>query len=719
MPAEVFPQPQRIEYLEGTLALAEQGQPQCNIVLAHDANALEKAAAELVANAIAAGQCQRPGIGAREEGLLPVYVGGAARQCEQAVAALEETPENPEAYVLLADGQGIALLGRGPAGTFYAAQTLRQMLRSQNGSVATGAVRIVDWPDFAYRGLYMESKWGPDLMSLQDWKDLVDYLASLKFNSLGVGVYCCWCVQYEGKRTEFLMVPFPDHPELQTPKTIKYYSAKEGKWKALTYLPRMYEEDFFGELVAYAKSRNITVRPHFNGPGHTTLIPQTHPEVSARDEAGRPTGYGYCLSNPRTYELLFELWDSIIDRYLAPNGVDWFHMGLDEIYPIVGANEEDPSAVVDPWCKCPQCRERDRTELLTEYVVKATQHLAAKGINNITIWNDHLARSGMLTPEFVQTLEEAGVKDKVVLQWWRYDEPVLEIPPDLGLRAWTTPMPGYYFWLFTQSYTANIYPHLALAHKAGAEGADAYCTFDPAFDRNYHCLAEYSWNQSSVEDLYQFKSKYARKVLAAEGFDAVEPFEKWDQVYDSMPLVPGVLDNLLFYWHTYSWARNEYPRNVVRQLLNWDRRLMSTITRARTHLSRAHALFSARREQAPDPALIDEYLFECQRLIAVVDCYEAVLQGVGLSQQALQAETPEAVQAGLAEAHGAFTRGLEALDAMMALAEDVKKPYLLPQMLRDLSRLRGYVADLAAATDDAIASQDAVQRLTDLLAELR
>lgn len=33
----------------------------------------------------------------------------------------------------------------------------------------------------------------------------------------------------------------------------------------------MATEDFFGELVAYAKANNITVRPHFNAPGHNIL----------------------------------------------------------------------------------------------------------------------------------------------------------------------------------------------------------------------------------------------------------------------------------------------------------------------------------------------------------------------------------------------------------------------------------------------------------------
>ena len=710
----IFPQPQKIESLNETIILAEKGTAKCCIVLAEDPAPLEILAADLLADAIAAACGQKPCSCAEGCGEINIYLGAAAEQREGITCALEEAPANPEAYALLADANSIALLGRSPAGTFYAAQTLKQMLRNEGDMLVTDAARIVDWPDYKYRGLYIESKWGPDLMTLQDWEDCLDYLAGLKFNSLGIGVYCCWQVQYEGKRTEFAMVPFPDHPELVTPKTIRYYSAKEGEWKALTYLPKMVEEDSFGDIVAYAKSRNITVRPHFNGPGHTTLIPFTHPEIASKDEGGNPKPYGYCLSDPRTYELIFALWDSIIDRYLAPNGVDWFHIGLDEIYNITGADEENPERVIDPWCQCEQCRQHSQNELLEQYVIKATQHLVAKGINNITIWNDHLASVGLLTPEFVAKLEEAGVRDKVVLQWWRYNEPVLEIPPNLGLRAWTTPMPGYWFWLFYEDLTANIYPMLHLAYRAGAEGADAYCTFDPAFDRNYHCLAEYAWNQTTVADVYQFKSKYAQKVMGTCGFDAVEAFEKFDQAYGCLPYVRGNLDMILFYWHSYSRARAVYPRNVLQALIKDNMRLMNTYQGIRVNLERARLFFAARRNQAPDPALIDQYLWECDRLVAVVAAYEAMLRGIRQAKEAMSGSEPKV---GLEAAAAILAKGLTSLDAMMARAEEVKKAYLLPQTLRDLSKLRGYLAELQAVTAQAAISQEGLATLAKVLAE--
>ncbi|MDH7570369.1 MAG: glycoside hydrolase family 20 zincin-like fold domain-containing protein, partial [Armatimonadota bacterium] len=204
-----------------------------------------------------------------------------------------------EGYSLHISADGIRAAAETPAGAFYAAQTLRQCLTAADGQVFVPALHIADSPDFAHRGVFVENKWGMDRMTLDDWRACIDELSRLKLNLLGVGAYGCWCIQYEGQVTEFLTLPVPEYPLLRTEKTVRYYSPREG-WRHLTYLPRLFEEDFFGQVVAYGRERNVVVRPHFNSLGHNTLIPRLYPEVSALDAHGEPTGYGYCLTNPAT-----------------------------------------------------------------------------------------------------------------------------------------------------------------------------------------------------------------------------------------------------------------------------------------------------------------------------------------------------------------------------------------------------------------------------------
>lgn len=603
-----------------------------------------------------------------------------------------------EAYCLELGVEGGQLVAAGAAGIFAGCQTLRQLLHRQPSTLP--ALRIVDWADFRYRGLYVESKWGPDLMTLADWRDLIDYMAALKFNSLGIGVYGCWVVQYGGQTTEFMLLPFPDHPQLTTPKTLRYYTPSTQSWQTLDYLPRMATEDFFGEVVAYAKASNITIRPHFNAPGHNTLIPRAYPEVSAQAADGIPLGYGFCLTNPRTDELLFALYDSVIERYLRPNGIDWFHIGLDEVTGYMGIDPNKPFEVLEPWCHCPRCREQSNAHLLQSYAVRVCAHLKEQGINHITLWNDGLDRLGGLTAEFGQMLDGAGIRENVVVQWWRYQEPTLIPRPELGLRAWVTPMAGYWSNLFTQSYTSNIYPMLLHGHRADAEGADAYCIYDPAFDRNYVCLAQYAWNQRSSEDLYQFKSRYAQAKLGAwlDPALAAEAFAKYDQVFDDMAWTETVLDSLLYYWHTYPAARQRgrYPFSVVADLLDEHLRLRGALGRLVAHAKAARALFVQANQQANDP-LLDEYRAECDKVIGIWAVFATLVQvGQRYRRAAEAGNDVSSSTAQLAALEPLLAQARTDLLTVLADLEQVKAPYLRPQILRDLSILLVYIDELQA-----------------------
>ena len=72
---------------------------------------------------------------------------------------------------------------------------------------------------------------------------------------------------------------------------------------------------------------------------------------------------------------MFDLYDEIIDRYLAPHGIDSFEIGLDEIIPVLGVDANDLQRSSSPICKCSKCRSKDFGELIIDYIVRITQHL--------------------------------------------------------------------------------------------------------------------------------------------------------------------------------------------------------------------------------------------------------------------------------------------------------------------------------------------------------
>ena len=80
-------------------------------------------------------------------------------------------------------------------------------------------------------------------------------------------------------------------------------------------------------------------------------------------------GHSYCPSNPKSYEILFDLIDEIVDVF-SPR--EYVHMGHDEVYQI-GV--------------CPRCKGKSPADLLAEDVNRIHAYLAKKGLK-MMIWAD-------------------------------------------------------------------------------------------------------------------------------------------------------------------------------------------------------------------------------------------------------------------------------------------------------------------------------------------
>ena len=54
-------------------------------------------------------------------------------------------------------------------------------------------------------------------------------------------------------------------------------------------------------------------------------------------------------------ELFGKIYDYIIDKYLKPNGIESFHLGLDEVRCENSHDPDDMLKVFSPFCECPEC----------------------------------------------------------------------------------------------------------------------------------------------------------------------------------------------------------------------------------------------------------------------------------------------------------------------------------------------------------------------------
>lgn len=591
------------------------------------------------------------------------------------------------AYAVTVTDASAELTGYDAGGALYAVQTFAQLM--QNGLLP--CCTIVDWPDFGTRGLFIEDRYGTDFMTREDWFRAVDYFAQMKLNTLTIGVYGCWCQQFDGMVSEFLYVPFHKHPELKTPRHVKYYSVSERKliWKE-NVLPVMFEEDSLGDVIAYAKERGITVKPLFNSYGHNTLIPRMFPELSAKDENGNPTGFGVCTADERTYEIMFELYDEIIDRYLTPNGIDAMQIGLDEVWEGIGMDMKDPFKFHTPFCRCEKCRNKERSELMIEYIIRLLQHLKQKGMRSVYIYQDMLQYEfNVLDERLAQRLRDADVYDIAVIDWWNYahESRIFRgLPLNSCFRSIIKSFTGYYHWSTPMEYLSNIRGCARLAQQHGFEGMEAYSSFDYCHDRSYRYMAELAWNIDTLEKQPEFLKRYAAFAFPGSGDDEEALLLMADMTnnlrQDGNPGA-ALMYQLDYYTYSYVAADKPYPRRFPEEVFE---KLHSNLSmyeaafrRIRAQATRALTLFG-RVEQ-------NDYLTQTWRAIAL---HYQVVADEYLGLLALEKET-DAQKAAVS-----LKKLLESRESLMLTAEKTRIKANQLMYLREQSIYRQILCDLLA-----------------------
>ncbi|MFD5039470.1 beta-N-acetylhexosaminidase [Streptomyces sp. NPDC058377] len=240
-----------------------------------------------------------PGTGSTEHWLRTTL--GAAFGVPLAPGTPEDGPANtvelridpslePEGYRLtVAPAEGVRITGGGPAGVFWGAQTLRQLLGPQafrrapvrssstrEGTISTeiGFTEIEDGPRFGWRGLMLDV--ARHFMPKDGVLRMLDLLAAHKLN-----VFHFHLTDDQGWRVEIKR-----HPRL----------TEVGAWRARTkYGHRaselwdetphggFYTQDDIREIVAYAAARHIRVVPEIDIPGHSQAAISAYPELGNTD----------------------------------------------------------------------------------------------------------------------------------------------------------------------------------------------------------------------------------------------------------------------------------------------------------------------------------------------------------------------------------------------------------------------------------------------------
>ena len=503
-----------------------------------------------------------------------------------------EVKNAKEAYKITVDASGIQIEGYGDSGLFYGVGSFLQLCKWDNDGITIPAVEILDWPDNPFRAYKEECRYGSNMMEKADWFAMIDDLTAKKLNNLSLAIYGCWVMQYDGRVAEYLYLPIKGYPQLQTPMTVKYYSPTEGKWFNYEQLPPIFRDDFLGEVCRYCKDRGMDVIPGINSFGHNTLFPRMIPEIAPKvDSVPQPTGF--CISSEATYEFLFKVYDQIIDEYLIPNEMYSFNILMDEVWEQYGVDTEHPEIKYSPWCQCEQCRKSDRAELFVEHSIKLMKHLKEKGIRNIVMAVDMVARKvsklGDISSLFLRRIKEENLQDVLLTDWWRYTDlkHTLDFyidPDELGLRSFFCPWNGYYIWSFLMNPMRNNQIMAEMNHNAKVgEGVYQYAMWDLSYDRIHDCFADYGWNYVGAGSVDDVTERYVNRHFAPLAKKIRRAFKLVDLCTESRTTIKdeenpvqsvvspqGTIQSVLSYY-TYCYYRSPdhgaYPRHFPGEAL--------------------------------------------------------------------------------------------------------------------------------------------------------
>ena len=336
---------------------------------------------------------------------------------------IEVTQNDPgkEGYVLIVENNIVVVAGWDDSGAFYGLQSMRQLVRENEGFELVG-VKVRDWPRMPFRGIRLYIP-GPDQISF--FKRFIrDFMALYKFNKVIIEVNC---------------MRLNRHPEvnagwIEFAKYMKYTRTSEllgihGQTRNSGHQDAgdgfIMEQDDVKGIVEFANNNHIEVIPEIPSLTHGYYLLTRHPEIAEYEADIWPDTY--CPSNPKSYELMFD----VMDEYIEVMNPKMIHIGHDEWR---GA----------PLDVCPRCKGKDYSDLFAYDVNMLHSYLKKKNIG-VAMWGDFLLESvrgkgphnrtsetgykyqtpGGLRPEVVR---ESIPKDILLFNWfWGRQELDMEL----------------------------------------------------------------------------------------------------------------------------------------------------------------------------------------------------------------------------------------------------------------------------------------------------
>ena len=344
--------------------------------------------------------------------------------------ALEPAAAPPQMYALTIASDSVTATASDASGLFYAAMTLRQLLRISGYFLP--ACRIEDAPDFPVRGVMLDIS-RDKVPTMATLFALVDQFAEWKIN----------------------------HLELYTEHTFAYRNHAEV-WQAASPLTA----DEIRSLDAYCRTRCIELVPNQNSFGHLErwLKLPRYNDLAECPNGGAPLPWGGTTpgpvslnpSDPRALELLRELYAELLPNFSSTH----FNVGCDETFDL--GHGKSKTLVAQAGCG----------RIYLDFLLKIQTLVKSHG-RTMAFWGDIIIHHPELVPELP--------RDCIALEWgYEANHPFAEH----GARFAAAGIPFYVCpgtsaWRSLAGRTANMRENLISAARNGLQhGASGYLITD-------------------------------------------------------------------------------------------------------------------------------------------------------------------------------------------------------------------------------------------------
>ena len=278
-------------------------------------------------------------------------------------SAFGEVLEDAEdAYLLEIKPEGICVYAAGERGYLYGACTLLSHYRE-----GIGEGYIYNLPCVPFRAVKM---YLPAEDKLDEFYYMLDMFMHYGYNALVLEIG--GAMEYE------------KHPEINEfwvnyCKEFEEYSGKTKKFQFSQYWGKnsihiengggkFLSKSLVKEICAYARAHGLEPIPEVPCLSHADYLIAGRKDIAEIPDDPAPDTY--CPSNPKTYELLFDVFDEVIEVF-RPKVM---HIGHDEYYVS---------------CVCPRCKGKKAAKVFADDITKIHGYLKKRGIRTM-LWSEKL-----------------------------------------------------------------------------------------------------------------------------------------------------------------------------------------------------------------------------------------------------------------------------------------------------------------------------------------